>query len=158
MSDWTYVNGIIQVDTMAKTTAQAIFIANTVIDHLPAITGSEGDVSYYTISPKGYNCSSNADEFNQFSNLKYRNYNRLFNYKSNVLIVLNGQLRDRSFDKTLKETSKVLSRLSVRLYIVECLVSVCSYGKNFVFNNPDYLTRDLSNSEDDWMNKLRDLF
>ena len=41
MSCWTYVTGVIEVDTCARSDAEAMYLAQTVVNHLPRITGSE---------------------------------------------------------------------------------------------------------------------
>lgn len=63
MSCWTYVTGVIDVDTFARSDAEAMYLAQTVANHLPRITGSEGDAKFYFSRPEGYCTSSNVDEF-----------------------------------------------------------------------------------------------
>lgn len=38
MSRWTYVTGVIEVDTCARSDAEAMYLAQTVVSHLPGIT------------------------------------------------------------------------------------------------------------------------
>lgn len=45
MSRWTYVTGVIEVDTCARSDAEAMYLAQTVVSHLPCITGSERDMA-----------------------------------------------------------------------------------------------------------------
>ena len=40
MSCWTYVTGVIEVDTCARSDAEAMYLAQTVVNHLPRITVS----------------------------------------------------------------------------------------------------------------------
>lgn len=40
MSVWSYVSDVIEVDTFADSDAEAMFLAQTVIDYLPKIDGS----------------------------------------------------------------------------------------------------------------------
>lgn len=47
MSRWTYVTGVIEVDTCARSDAEAMYLAQTVVSHLPGITGSERDVEFH---------------------------------------------------------------------------------------------------------------
>ena len=68
MSWWTYVRGIVEVDTFADSDPEAMFMAQTVVNHLPRITGSERDVGVYCVRPNGTNLSSNCDEFDVPSN------------------------------------------------------------------------------------------
>ena len=70
MSSWTYVSGLIEVDTFAQTDAEAIFKAQTVVEHLPRITGSE-DAAHFVVVPMPgwHNQSSGLDELGHFSDL-----------------------------------------------------------------------------------------
>ena len=43
MSWWTYINGTITVSPMGRTQAEKRYILETVLDHLPLVTGSERD-------------------------------------------------------------------------------------------------------------------
>ena len=56
MSCWTYVTGVIEVDTCARSDAEAMYLAQTVVNHLPRITGSERSVEFHLSQPNGY-CS-----------------------------------------------------------------------------------------------------
>lgn len=141
MSWWTYVRGIVEVDTFADSDPEAMFMAQTVVNHLPRITGSERDVSVYCVRPNGANMSSNCDEFDIPSNLYTPgSYFRSFETQTKILIVLSGNLRDRKLPETLRETSKFLSRLASRLPIDHCLISVSDmHHKSYIFNDPEYL-------------------
>lgn len=152
MSQWTYVNGVIKVDTFSRSSAETLYLVQTVVNHLPAISGSEGDVQYYITIENGYNTSSNVDEFNNFSNLGNGwTGRRLFEYQSCALITMSGALRDRTFEETLRETTKALARLSSRLFVDECIVLVRSYWNSFVFDNPKWM-KDMDVS--DWCRDL----
>ena len=52
MSYWTYLNGTITVDCIGRTTEEAEYILKTVLNHLPRVTGSEGDMNVYMIRRK----------------------------------------------------------------------------------------------------------
>lgn len=114
MSLWTYVSGVIEVDTCARSDAEAMYLAQTVVNHLPRITGSERDVEYYLSRPSGYCVSSNVDEFDQPSNLYHDRFS-MFTTQDRILITIHGNLRDRMFKQTLREATKMLARLSSRL-------------------------------------------
>ncbi len=151
MSVWTYVNGVIKVDTFANSSARAMYVAQTVVNHLPKISGSECDVQYYLSLVEGYNLSSNCDEFDQPSNLCNRGRIHMFKAQTCVLITMDGSLRNREFHRTLFETTKALSRLSSRLLIQECLVSVRGFRESFVFDNPKWL---LDRERTNWVRDL----
>ena len=63
MSNWTYVNGTIEVSTLGRTQEEIEYILKTVLRHLPKVTGSEQDMHTYLIKKEGYNSSSSHDEF-----------------------------------------------------------------------------------------------
>ena len=143
MSSWTYVSGLIEVDTFAQTDAEAIFKAQTVVEHLPRITGSEGPAHFVvTPMPGWHNRSSSLDELGHHSDLGERQYPRrwsVFRTQSSVLLTLHGNMRDRWFDQTLFETTKCLSRLASRLHVRDCLVRVSGFDRQYIFDSPDWL-------------------
>lgn len=49
MSSWTYVHGMAEIDVSAGTNAEAIFKAQTIVSHLPRITGSEGPARWTVV-------------------------------------------------------------------------------------------------------------
>lgn len=49
MSYWTYINGTITVRPMGRTQPEKRYILETVLNHLPRVTGSEGDMNTYII-------------------------------------------------------------------------------------------------------------
>ena len=64
----------------------------------------------------------------------------MFTTQEKVLITIHGNLRDRTFKETLREATRMLARLSSRLWVRECLVRVRSdMGETFVFDNPKWL-------------------
>ena len=63
MSSWTYVHGTIVVSPLGRTQHEKRYILETVLDHLPVVTGSERDMEVYVIQKRGHNCSSFSDEF-----------------------------------------------------------------------------------------------
>lgn len=149
MSMWTYVRGVILVDTWADYTPAALYQAQSVVDHLPRITGSEGPVQFYVTSRRGYNMVRFCDEYDQQSNLGEGRFQDKFKSQSEVLITLCGNLRDRMLPQTLRETTRALTRLASRLDVGTCLVSIeDDCGQRFLFNNPEWL-RQIPNS--DWL-------
>ena len=49
MSSWTYVHGTIVVSPLGRTQHEKRYILETVLDHLPVVTGSERDMEVYVI-------------------------------------------------------------------------------------------------------------
>lgn len=151
MSSWTHVFGVIEADTFARSEAEAMYIAQTVINHLPKIRGSEHDVEFHLNKPNWTNCSSGTDEFGHWSNLYNDSYFKCFERQTCVLITMSGSLRDTEFKDTLRQTTKMLARLSKRLFVDNCLVSVKGNEDNFVFDNPQWVCEQ---DRSDWTDKL----
>lgn len=57
MSYWTYINGTITVCPMGRTQPEKRYILETVLNHLPRVTGSEGDIDVYIIQKNGKLCT-----------------------------------------------------------------------------------------------------
>ena len=139
MSWWTYINGIIKVEPLGRTQPEKRYILETVLSHLPKVTGSERDMSVYINQLDGHNFSSNADEFGQFSNLGNAPYWRggraSFETQDTYLITVNASLRDREFDRTLKEFQNWLCRLSKRVTVEDVLVKIEDRCKDIIIQN-----------------------
>lgn len=154
MSIWSFVSGVIEVETFANSDAEAMFLAQTVVNHLPRIDGASGCAKFYLNKVDECGSSSNVDEFGRRSNLR-RGENRfgLFEWQSRILITVNGALQDSDFGHALKDTIKMLSRLSSRLWVMNCLISVSSKdGNQLVIHNPSWV---LNRERSDWVDKLR---
>lgn len=65
---------------------------------------------------------------------------------------MSGALRDADFEHALRDTTRMLARLSSRLWVANCLVSVSSDGKQFIFNKPEWI---LDREAIGWTDKLR---
>lgn len=142
MIQWTHVIGAIRLDTVATTTAEAMFLTQTAVRNLPRVTGSERDLTYHISMPPGHNHSSNCDEFNRKSNLYDDCKHQMFTNQTITCLTLDADLKDRTFHETLRELTHMLARLSSWLFIERCVVSVSDdYGHSFVFNNPEWLWR-----------------
>ena len=130
MSYWTYIRGSIQVSVPGRTQAECRYILDTVLDHLPLVTGSEGDMCVHVIQRNGYNCSSSHDEFGmRTNNLKddYGDHSRRrgsLHKQDTYILVVDANLRDRMFEETKREFMKWIIRLSKRLWVEEILVVV----------------------------------
>lgn len=148
MSKWAYITGLVRADTLAKTSAEAVYIGQTTVDHLPRVRGSEGDANLHVLLEDGHNCSSNVDEYDQFSNLYNGRYFKCFEHQTNILVTISGQLRDTTFDTALREAVAMLCRLAKSVCVDECAVVVRdSYGKMAVITN-----------KNGWMSNLHEGF
>lgn len=137
MSEWTFINGIITVEPMGRTQSEKRYILETVLNHLPRVSGSEGNMNTYIIQKNGFNCSSSCDEFRNRSNLgNGRSYRYpLFRTQSHYFIVVNGDLRDRELSRTVKEFMKWLCRLGKRISIEKILVNIEGYENSVTIND-----------------------
>ena len=141
MSYWTYVNGTIQLDCMGRTQPEIEYIINTILDHLPCVSGSERDMSTYLIKKEGHNTSSSCDEFGEVTdNLKdcYGQRNRHRGWlqtQTKYILVVDGSLRDSEFEQTFREFQNWLCRLAKRVQIEDVLVEIKGYDKSTVIRN-----------------------
>lgn len=76
MSFWSYVRGMIEVYPMGRTQAEMRYILETVLSHLPPVTGSEGNMKAHIVQKSGFNYSSSADEFGQDTGMGNSHYGR----------------------------------------------------------------------------------
>lgn len=141
MSSWTYVNGIIVVSPMGRTQYEKTYILNTVLDHLPRVTGSEGDMDLYINIKNGTNSSSSCDEFGYVTNNLIDSYGGKsrsqgwLRTQDEYILTINGSLRDMEFSKTLKEFNNWLCRLAKRVLVEEIIVEVKGYDDKIIIRN-----------------------
>ena len=127
MSFWTYITGTVEVDVPGRTQPEIQYIIDSVLDHLPRVTGSEGDMEIRCAPRKGHNCSSSVDEYGmQTNNLRtyYGGKGRdgRLETQSAYVITISASLRDRMFDETEREFMKWLTRLAKRVWVTNVLV------------------------------------
>lgn len=149
MSMWTYVRGLIELDVPGRTQAEKDYILQTVIDHLPKVTGSERNMDIHTVRAYGYDMSSNRDELD---NLAFD-----FKTQSRYFLVLDGSLRDRYYKDTFKELNKFLNRLAKRLIVDWAYVRLNDYGlyhSDYTFTNKNNYYGSMFESENPWYDYL----
>lgn len=146
MSSWTYVQGLIELDVPGRTQAEKNYILQTVIDHLPKVTGSEKSMNIYTIQTAGHDSWQNFDEF----------YNRVedFRTQSRYFLVLDGNLRDRHYKDTFKELNKFLNRLGKRLMVDSVYVRLYNYERSHIFTNKNDCYGKMFENDNPWYNYL----
>lgn len=143
MSNWTYISGTIVVSPMGRTQAEKRYILDTVLEHLPHVTGSEKDMNVYVVQKAGYDCSSSTDEFGEITNNLVDNYGERsrrsgwLRTQSEYMLVVEGSFRDRLFDQTYREFQNWLCRLAKRIGVENVLVEVKGYEKNCIITNPE---------------------
>lgn len=136
MSYWTYINGTVVVSPMGRTQAEKRYILETVLDHLPRVTGSERNMNVYIIQKAGYNHSSSHTEFGEYSG--YKDWDTLSTkIQDEYILVVNGAFRDRTFNQTYREFQKWLCRLAKRIDIEDVLVQINAYEKSCIIQNPN---------------------
>lgn len=140
MSYWTHIDGKIVVSPMGRTQAEKRYILETVLNHLPLVTGSEGDMDVYIIQKNGTNSSSSCDEYGQTTNNLtdshgYHDRNGWLRIQGEYILAIDEALRDRHFDETFREFMKWLCRLSKRVWVKDVLVRIKNdYDKQYVIN------------------------
>lgn len=136
MSYWTHIIGTITVSPMGRTQAEKRYILETVLEHLPIVTGSERDMNVHIVQKAGHNISSSCDEFGMCTNnLKddYGDRSRRRGWlrtQDEYILVVEGDFRDRFFNDTHKEFVKWLCRLAKRVYVCSVLVNIDSDDKS----------------------------
>lgn len=159
MSYWTYITGTITVSPIGRTQAQKRYILDTVLAHLPIVSGSERDMNVYVIQKNGHNSSSSCDEFGErTNNLTNRYGNRTRNRgmlrtQDEYILVVDAALRDREFNQTYREFMKWLVRLGKRVMIDYILVKISGYDKTTVIKD-----RSVQNEKYSWQNVFDNLF
>ena len=141
MSYWTYITGTITVSPIGRTQAQKRYILDTVLAHLPIVSGSERDMNVYVIQKNGHNSSSSCDEFGERTNNltdwhgnKTRSRGWLYTQDEYILVV-DAALRDREFNQTYREFIKWLVRLGKRVMIENILVKIRGYDKSTIIKD-----------------------
>ena len=141
MSFWTYINGTVTVRPMGRTQAEKRYVLETVLDHLPLVTGSEKDMNVHIIQKNGFNNQSSCDEFGERTNNLVDSYgdksreNGWLRTQDEYILVVNGSFRDRIFEETFKEFQKWLCRLAKRVDVEDILVEVKDWKKSVLVRN-----------------------
>lgn len=141
MSYWTYINGTIVVEPMGRTQPEKKYILDTVLDHLPIVSGSENNMDIHVIQKNGHNSSCSCDEFGMSTNNLvdfYGNKDRKGGWlrtQTEYIIVVYGSLRDRIYSETYKEFQTWLCRLAKRVTIRDVLVRVNDYERSCIITN-----------------------
>lgn len=135
MSSWTYITGTIRVEPFGRTQPEKRYILDTVLAHLPLVTGSEKNMDVYITQVNDYNSSSSCDEFGHWSNIG--DYDQGFRRQDAYLITVDASLRDRRFETTLKEFNNWICRLSKRVLVDDVLVKISGYEKSVILQNTD---------------------
>lgn len=141
MSHWTHVIGTLRVSPMGRTQPEKRYILETVLEHLPLVTGSEGDMEIHINVGGGASSSCSCDEFDMRTDKGknwYGNRSRKgwFDMEEDYLLTVVGNLRDREFDETYREFQKWLTRLAKRVIVDQICVKIyAEYGKEIIISD-----------------------
>ena len=117
---------------MVCTQAEKRYILETVLDHLPRVTGSERDMDVYIIQKNGYNSSCSHNEFGIWGGY-LSEHNLSTEMQNEYILVVDAALRDCTFEKTFKEFQKWIVRLAKRVCIKNVLVEIQKLDKTFSY-------------------------
>ena len=132
MSYWTHIIGVINVNPCGRTQHEMTYIVNTVLDHLPVVSGSEGDMEVFVNFNPHHNRSSSCDEFGmRTNNLKDRYGDRSIrtgwlDTSDDYYLTIYGDFRDRMFKQTFHEFQKWICRLAKRLEVIQGNITITS--------------------------------
>ena len=141
MSQWTYVHGTVVVSPMGRTQAEKRYILDTVLEHLPIVSGSERDMNVYVIQKEGKDSSCSCDEFGEVTNNLRDSYGDRdrkrgwLQVQSEYILVVDAFLRDREFEQTYKEFQKWICRLAKRISVEDVLVEIKDYEQSTIIRN-----------------------
>ena len=138
MSYWTHILGVIQVSVIGRTQHEKTYILNTVLDHLPIVSGSERDMNVIVNVSDSANTFCTHDEFDMMTdNLTDRYGNKTrecgwLKFSDTYYLTVYGNLRDRFFKDTFREFQKWLSRLAKRVNVETINVTITSEGERAI--------------------------
>lgn len=136
MSYWTYISGVITIHVFGVTQPHKRYILDTVLQHLPVVSGSERNMKVHVIQAYGYNGSSTVNEFGEpvrfHRNADNDEWTRT---QDNYFLVVEANLRDRMFDETKLEFNKWLCRMAKRLWIKDILVRLEGQGRELLITD-----------------------
>lgn len=152
MSSWTYVSGLIRVSPVGRTQPEKRYILETVLEHLPAVGGSEGYMDTYIIQRKGWNTRVSYNELEEC--LSYcENRHKPNEMQDEYFIIVDGNLRDRFFDQTFMDFNRWLNRLAKRVVVTEINVKVSGFDREYFYTNA-ISYRDMYELDDNWADYL----
>lgn len=131
MSLWTHVFGMIEVGLYEDSPAKSRCAVEVVLEHQPKVTGSEGAMNVALLATPGSYDWISCNEFGEWCEGGIKIPNQ-------YLIILSGDMRDRTFEQTKRELTKWLVRLSKRLWVRKILVRLDGdCGESLVFDNAE---------------------
>jgi len=140
MSHWTHIIGTIRVSPMGRTQPEKRYILETVLAHLPLVTGSECDMEIHINVGGGASSSCSCDEFDMQTDkgkdwYGNRSSKGWFDIEEDYLLTVVGNLRDREIEETFKEFQKWLTRLAKRVTVDEICVKIYAYKREIIISD-----------------------
>lgn len=126
---------------MGRTQAEKRYILDTVLDHMPIVSGSERDMEVYVIQKRGYNGYLSCDEFGETTNNLRDSYGQRSRKRGSLhtqeeyILAVAGSLRDRLFKETYIDFQNWLCRLAKRVEVIEVLVEIKAYERQAIIRN-----------------------
>ena len=130
MSYWTHIRGLITVSPLGRTQAEKRYILETVLNHLPVVTGSEKDMSVHIVQRAGTDESSSHDELGYRTNNLVDWYGRKdrkhgwMRAQSEYFLIVEGDLRDVWFQQGIQMFNNWLCRLASRVMVMDIMVKI----------------------------------
>lgn len=138
MSHWTHIFGIVEVRPAGRTQPEKRYILDTVLEHLPVVRGSEGNMKVHVVQQYGHSSSSTHNEFDESMWVRRdHDHDGWTRTQDKYTLVLEGHLRDTEFDGTLCALNKWLNRLAKRLWVTNILVKLSDGYKTLVLDDPE---------------------
>lgn len=138
MSYWTYITGVVEVSPCGETQPQKRYVLDTVLAHLPVVSGSERDMKVHVVQQYGHTRASSCDEFGD--SLWYRrcaDNDGWMKTQDLYTLVLEASLRDRTFEETKRELCRWLNRLAKRVWVRDILVRLTGEDRTLVIGDPE---------------------
>lgn len=126
---------------MGRTQAEKRYILDTVLAHLPIVSGSEKDMDVYVIQKNGHNGSSSCDEFGYITNNLLDDCGRKsrkrgwLRTQDEYILVVDAELRGKEFEQVYRQFIKWLIRLGKRVMIEDILVQIKDYYKSTIIKD-----------------------
>ena len=147
MSDWTHIRGFIEVVPLGRTQAEKRYVLETVLSHLPEVTGSERNMYTHIIQKGGFSCYDSDDEFGE-------PLEKGRQLQDEYIIVVEGDFRDRLLEETKREFNEWLTTLCKRVLVDKCLVEITNdFGSKRELINKDFKDLEELFEEPSWMNE-----
>ena len=132
MSTWQNITGVVEVQPIGDTQHMKRYVLESVLGHLPKVTGSEGNMKVHIVRKSGHSSSASYNEF--MEDLYFRqdaDCDGWMRTQDSYLLVLEAALCDRYFGQTLHELTRWLNRLAKRVRVTDILVRLSGVDEGF---------------------------